>query len=141
MLIIGNRTLGTALEDKVRRLADHPFLLFEDGTGPGPWWSWREFDRHVNRAAHFLLRRGLAPGERFNLHLGNGPESLVFWLAAAKTGTVMVPTNPVSTAEEMAYVLAHSEARACFERSQELFTTAQDAAGKERAAKELAGTV
>ena len=35
----------------------------------------------------------------------------------------------------------HAEARACFERSQELFTTAQDAAGKERAAKELAGTV
>lgn len=111
MLIIGNRTLGTALEDKVRRLADHPFLLFEDGTGPGPWWSWREFDRHVNRAAHFLLGRGLAPGDRFNLHLGNGPEFLVFWLAAAKTGTAMVPTNPVSTAEEMAYVLAHSEAR------------------------------
>jgi crotonobetaine/carnitine-CoA ligase len=35
----------------------------------------------------------------------------VFWLAAAKTGTVMVPTNPVSTPEEMAYILAHSEAR------------------------------
>src|SRR5262249_25457657 len=34
-----------------------------------------------------------------------------FWMAAAKTGTVMVPTNPVSSAEEMAYILAHSEAR------------------------------
>jgi crotonobetaine/carnitine-CoA ligase len=35
----------------------------------------------------------------------------VFWLAAAKTGTVMVPTNPVFTPDEMAYVLAHSEAQ------------------------------
>ena len=35
----------------------------------------------------------------------------MFWLAAAKTGTVMVPTNPVSTPDEIAYVLAHSEAR------------------------------
>ena len=35
----------------------------------------------------------------------------MFWLAAAKTGTVMVPTNPVSTPDEMAYVLAHSEAQ------------------------------
>ena len=34
----------------------------------------------------------------------------------------------------------HAEARACFERAQELFATAQDAAGRERAAKELAGT-
>ena len=74
-------------------------------------WTWRDFDRDVNRAAHLLLARGLKPGDRFNLHLGNCPEFLVFWLAAAKTGTVMVPTNPVSTPEEMAYVLAHSEAR------------------------------
>src|SRR5262249_10088600 len=53
----------------------------------------------------------LRPGDKFNLHLGNCPEFLLFWMAAAKTGTVMVPTNPVSTAEEMAYILAHSEAR------------------------------
>jgi crotonobetaine/carnitine-CoA ligase len=89
-----------------------PFLWFEDADGrtEGPW-TWADFDRVVNRAAHFLLARGLKPGDRFNLHLGNCPEFLVFWLAAAKTGTVMVPTNPVSTPEEMAYILAHSEAR------------------------------
>jgi hypothetical protein len=60
-------------------------------------------DREVNRAAHFLLARGLQPGDRFNLHLGNCPQFL-----AAKTGTVMVPTNPVSTPEEMAYILTHA---------------------------------
>jgi carnitine-CoA ligase len=32
-------------------------------------------------------------------------------MAAARTGTVMVPTNPVSAADEMEYILAHSEAR------------------------------
>src|SRR5439155_221111 len=72
----------------------------------------RAFQRRlVNRAAHFLVRRGLKQQEKFNVHLGNCPEFLVFWLAAARTGTVMVPTNPASTAEEMAYILAHSEAR------------------------------
>ena len=65
----------------------------------------------MNRAAHLLLARGLRHGDKFNLHLGNCPEFLLFWMAAAKTGTVMVPTNPASTADEMAYVLAHSEAR------------------------------
>ena len=111
MLIVGNRTLKSALEDKARRSPDRPFLVFEDAAGSQARWTWREFDADVNRAAHLLLARGLRHGDKFNLHLGNCPEFLLFWLAAAKTGTVMVPTNPASTADEMDYILAHSEAR------------------------------
>ena len=111
MLITGNRTLRSALEDKARRFPDETFLIFEDATGVTARWTWREFDADVNRAALLLLARGLGPGDKFNLHLGNCPEFLLFWLAAAKTGTVMVPTNPVSTADEMEYILGHSEAR------------------------------
>jgi crotonobetaine/carnitine-CoA ligase len=112
MLIVGGRTLTSALEDKVRRLGDTSFLSFEDAEGrDGGSWTWREFDRQVNRAANLLRAHGLGHGDKFNLHLGNCPEFLIFWLAAAKSGTVMVPTNPVSTTEEMTYILAHSEAR------------------------------
>jgi carnitine-CoA ligase len=112
MLVIGRRTLGGVLEDKARRLGDAPFLLFEDAAGERHRpWSWRKFDAAVNRAAHLLQRRGLRRGDKFNLHLGNCPEFLLFWMAAAKTGTVMVPTNPTSTADEMEYILTHSEAR------------------------------
>ncbi|HET7876448.1 MAG TPA: AMP-binding protein [Methylomirabilota bacterium] len=111
MVIVGNRTLKRALEDKARRFPDRPFLVFEDASGATVRWTWGEFDRAVNRAAHLLLARGLRPGDKFNLHLGNCPEFLLFWMAAAKTGTVMVPTNPVSTADEMEYILTHSEAR------------------------------
>src|SRR6266542_3103548 len=111
MLIVGNHTLKSALEDKARRFPDRPFLVFEDVAGSERRWTWREFDADVNRAAHLLLARGLRHGDKFNLHLGNCPEFLLFWMAAAKTGTVMVPTNPVSTADEMEYILAHSEAR------------------------------
>jgi carnitine-CoA ligase len=112
MLIVGGRTLKSALEDKVRRLGDVPFLRFEDAEGhDGGSWTWREFDRQVNRTANLLRARGLRHGDKFNLHLGNCPEFLIFWLAAAKSGTVMVPTNPVSTPDEMAYILAHSGAR------------------------------
>jgi crotonobetaine/carnitine-CoA ligase len=112
MLITGRRTLGTELEDRARRVPDGTCLIFEDADGGrAPSLTWRDLDRLVNRAAHFLLRQGLKPQEKFNLHLGNCPEFLVFWLAAARTGTVMVPTNPVSTPDEMAYILAHSEAR------------------------------
>ena len=119
MRITGTRTLGAALEDKVRRFADAPFLLFEDAAGEHHRpRTWRQFDADVNRAAHLLVRHGLAPGDKFNLHLGNCPEFLLFWMAAAKTGTVMVPTNPVSTAQEMEYILAHSEARLAITEAQ-----------------------
>jgi crotonobetaine/carnitine-CoA ligase len=116
MLITGARTLKSALEDKARRFPDQPFLSFEsaadeDAAGRSAWWTWHEFDADVNRVAHLLLARGLRHGDKFNLHLGNCPEFLLFWMAAAKTGTVMVPTNPVSTADEMEYILEHSEAR------------------------------
>jgi len=111
MFVTGSRTLGAALEDKARRFPDRPFGIFEDSTGEITRWTWREFDRDVNRVAHLLLARGLRHGDKFNLHLGNCPEFLLFWMAAAKTGTVMVPTNPVSTADEMKYILIHSEAR------------------------------
>lgn len=111
MLIVANRTLKSALEDKARRFPDRPFLIFEDSAGGGARWTWREFDADANRAAHLLLAHGLSQGDKFNLHMGNCPEFLLFWMAAAKTGTVMVPTNPVSTADEMEYILAHSEAR------------------------------
>jgi crotonobetaine/carnitine-CoA ligase len=111
MLIVGNRTLRSALEDKARRFADEPFLVYEEATRATARWTWREFDADVNRVAHLLLARGLRHGDKFNLHLGNCPEFLLFWMAAAKTGTVMVPTNPVATADEMEYILSHSEAR------------------------------
>ena len=78
ILIIGRRTLGTALEDKARRFPDQAALVFEDSDGTvSSSLTWRDLDRLVNQAAHFLLRRGLKPGERFNLHLGNCPEFLV----------------------------------------------------------------
>ncbi len=111
MLITGARTLRSELEDKARRFADRPFLITEDEAGRTGRFTWGEFDRRVNQTANALLARGLRPGDRLNVHLGNCAEFLLAWLAAAKIGAIMVPTNPASTAEEMAYILTHSEAR------------------------------
>ena len=55
MLIVGTRTLKSALEDKAGRFPNDPFLIFEDPDGGGQRWTWREFDANVNRAAHLAL--------------------------------------------------------------------------------------
>ncbi|MBI3029782.1 MAG: AMP-binding protein [Candidatus Rokubacteria bacterium] len=114
MNIVGNRTLKSALEDKARRFPAKTFVLFEDRTGHVERYTYDAFDRRVNQVAHALGKLGLARGDKFNLHLRNSPEFLFCWFAAAKTGTVMVPTHPDSTPDEMAYILGHSEAKVSF---------------------------
>ncbi|MBI4589111.1 MAG: AMP-binding protein [Candidatus Rokubacteria bacterium] len=114
MNIVGNRTLKSALEDKARRVPAKTLVLFEDRGGSVERYTYEAFDRRVNQLARALLKLGLAKGDTFNLHLRNSPEFLFGWFAAAKTGTVMVPTHPDSTPDEMEYILNHSEAKVAF---------------------------
>ncbi|MDP2661162.1 MAG: AMP-binding protein [Dehalococcoidia bacterium] len=109
MNIVGNRTLRSLLEHWARSLPDKTFLVFEDAQQQEQTFTYGEFDRLVNRAANVLQTLGVKKGDKFNLHLPNCPEFLALWLGGAKIGAVMVPTNPVSTADEMEYILTHSE--------------------------------
>lgn len=45
------------------------------------------------------------------MHLANCSEFYDIWFGAAYLGAVMVPTNPISTAAELAYMLGHSGCR------------------------------
>jgi crotonobetaine/carnitine-CoA ligase len=68
-------------------------------------------DARANRAANLLRARGIGPGGRFGVQLANCIEFYDMWFGAAKAGAVMVPTNPLSTADELAYVLDHAGVR------------------------------
>ena len=111
MLAVGQRTLRSLLSDRVAASADQPFLIFEANDRSVRRLTYGELDAAVNRTAHLLRSLGVGKGETFNLHLPNCPEFLYFWFAAAKIGAVMVPTNILSTADEMQYILQHSESR------------------------------
>ena len=130
MTIVGQRTLRKVLEQKARTRPDKTFLIFEDPqeqslTTPGLHnqmeiggadlarhsYTYRQFDRIVNRTANGLLDLGVTKGDRVNLHLTNCPEFLFFWFAIAKIGAVMVPTNPLSPLDELTYPVEHSESK------------------------------
>jgi carnitine-CoA ligase len=111
MLAVGRRTLRALLDERIAASANDLFLIFEANDGSVTRATYAEFDAAVNRAAHLLLRLGLGHGDTFNLHLPNCPEFLHFWFAAAKIGAIMVPTNILSTADEMRYILQHSASR------------------------------
>lgn len=54
---------------------------------------------------------GFGAGDRVALLLENRPTHFLHWLAANRLGVSVVPINPGATAEELAYLLGHSEAR------------------------------
>jgi fatty-acyl-CoA synthase len=73
--------------------------------------TYAEFDAAVNRAAHALVDRGLAKGDRLALLSHNSWQFGVLAFATAKLGVVLVPVNFMLGADEIAYILRHSGAR------------------------------
>jgi crotonobetaine/carnitine-CoA ligase len=101
-------TLRELLGDGAKRHPDRVALIFN-----GQRWTYREFQREVNRAAHGLNGIGVRKGDRVALVLPNSAEFLFAVFAATAIGAIFVPLNPAYTAEEAEYVLHHSGAGLC----------------------------
>ena len=107
--IIGRRNLRKLIEQKAEAHPDRVSLIFEDPQGETSSYTYRQFDRMVNRTGNGLLELGVKKGDKVNLHLTNCPEFLFCWFGIAKIGAVMVPTNPLSPPDELSYPVRHSE--------------------------------
>lgn len=114
MDIVGTRTLRGILEYRASSTPDSPFVFLDDLDAGLSRHTYAEFDRSVNRVAHLLRSLGIGPGDKVNLHLGNCVEFLLLWFAAAKIGAVIMPTNVAATADELEYLIDHSECRLMF---------------------------
>jgi crotonobetaine/carnitine-CoA ligase len=109
MDIVGNRTLRELLLEKAAAYRDKTFLLFEDQEQRKFELTYGEFAEQVNRLSHVFIQLGVTKGEHVTLHLPNCLEFMTSWFALATIGAIMVPTNVLSTADEMEYILNHSE--------------------------------
>lgn len=88
--------------------------------------TFAEFDAAVNRAAHSLLARGLAKGDRLAILSHNCWQFGVLAFAAARAGLVLTPVNFMLGPSEVAFLLEHSDA-SCFVVEEGLIATANDA--------------
>ncbi|GGD49757.1 AMP-binding protein [Paenibacillus nasutitermitis] len=109
MDIIGKRTLPGLLKEKTTLHPDKPFILFEDNNEQIFTLNYKQFSEKVNRLSMVFLQHGVEKGDHVTLHLPNGLEFMMSWFALAHIGAVMVPTNILSTADEMDYVISHSK--------------------------------
>lgn len=109
MDIVGHKTLRELLSEKVEMYPDKTFILFEDFKQQVHELTYRQFADGVNRLSQSFLKLGVTKGKHVTLHLPNTLEFMTSWFALANIGAIMVPTNILSTSDEMEYVINHSE--------------------------------
>ncbi|WP_055478511.1 AMP-binding protein [Sphaerimonospora mesophila] len=95
-------TFAARWREAVAARPEHPFLIWEGPDGSVTRWTYAEFDALVDRVAGGLRARGVSYGSRLSLALRNSPAFVAIWLACAKLGAAMVPSDPSSTAPELA---------------------------------------
>ena len=78
----------------------------------GSWQdlTWEGYAKVVRRAGRGLIALGVPAGGAVTIIGPNRPEWLIADFGALAAGAVPAPIYPTSTAEQMAYIVAHSEA-------------------------------
>lgn len=100
-------TLAELVSDVAQRNGTKPALIFADTP-----ISYADLNTRIERAANGLAVHGVARGDRVALLLPNIPEFVVAYYAVLRCGGIVVPICALYKADEIAYVLQDSEAKA-----------------------------
>jgi acyl-CoA synthetase (AMP-forming)/AMP-acid ligase II len=73
--------------------------------------TWEALAERVARTAGALARRGIGPGDRVGIRLGNGVEFPLAFLAAAWRGAIPVPISMREAQPGIDYIMSHSGAK------------------------------
>ncbi|MFP6582589.1 MAG: long-chain fatty acid--CoA ligase [Candidatus Hydrogenedentota bacterium] len=102
-----NESLADVLVPAMALRPDKVAIFFE-----GTEITYRQMDEAGNRVANALIELGIKPGERVAMHIDNRPEFIYGFHGIMRAGAVLVPTNVMYTAPEMAHIIGDSGARA-----------------------------
>jgi crotonobetaine/carnitine-CoA ligase len=100
-------SLGQLLDQAASQHGEKPLLIYEDQT-----MSFRQMAERSSRLASALRSLGIQQEDRVSVMLPNGFDFPTVWLALARLGAVMVPTNITYQQHDLAYLLADSQASA-----------------------------
>ena len=91
---------------------DRPLLTWESFDDEPQTWTYAQFVDASAAVGAGMQARGIEAGDRVIIHMQNRPEFLFTWFACAAIGAVAVTTNSRSSADELAYFIGNSGARA-----------------------------
>ncbi|PYX47998.1 MAG: hypothetical protein DMG79_12855, partial [Acidobacteria bacterium] len=99
-------SIQSAFQKQVDRTPDSIAVSYQ-----GKSLSYVRLNRQANRLAHYLIRRGVQPGDRVGVLLERSPETFVALLGVLKAGAVYVPLDPSYPAKWLSFVLEDSQLR------------------------------
>ncbi len=97
------------LKQRVNAAPDKPFLFSEIDKRQ---FTYKEFEAAVKRTANLLASHGIRKGDVVSLLLPNSIEYVIAYFACWQIGALAGPINSLLKAQEIAYVIANSEAKA-----------------------------
>jgi len=98
--------LAHTLTQSAANWPDKTALVFE-----GRRWTYAQWNRSVNKAAHAFRAAGIGKGDRVAFLTYNLPEQVTGFYALMKIGAVPVPINYRLAANEVKYIVDDSKAR------------------------------
>jgi len=97
--------LGTLITRQARYRPDHLAVVFEDNR-----FTYKEFNRRVNRLANVLLDMGITKDDKIATILPNCLEVIEIYWAVAKIGAVVVPLSPLLRGKGLTTLINDSDA-------------------------------
>jgi crotonobetaine/carnitine-CoA ligase len=108
--------LADLVREKADSRPDFKVLTFEhlsldDEATPDEVRTYADLSRHADRIAAALVACGMQRGDRFGLMMRNHPEYVETMIAASITGCVMVPLDPRTRGDKLAFMLRNASCR------------------------------
>lgn len=95
-----------------------PDKIFLFSQHDGRQFTYAQFVEAVNRVASLLSSHGIRKGDAVSLLLPNGAEYVIAYFACWQLGALAGPINSLLKAQEIAYVISNSEAKALLVHSE-----------------------
>lgn len=96
--------IGSLLTNHARYRPDHTAVVFKEDR-----FSFREFNKRVNRLANALVSLGVAKGDKIATFMPNCLELLEVYWSVAKIGAVVVPLSTLLRGKALASLLDDSD--------------------------------
>ncbi|MFX0000099.1 MAG: long-chain fatty acid--CoA ligase, partial [Candidatus Hermodarchaeota archaeon] len=95
------------VENQAEKYGDKVFLYWKDITV-----TYSQLNEFTNKVANFLYDLGIRKGDKVSVYLPNMPEYVYLYLGIPKIGAITGPVNALFKAQEVKFVVRHSEAKA-----------------------------
>lgn len=73
--------------------------------------TYQQLNENAHRLASYMIERGMAKGDRFGAIMCNHPEMVEALIAASVAGCVIVPIDPRTRGDKLAFILNDSECK------------------------------